>query len=82
MLFNWYSGGPYANFGGHDASRGLALFRFDLVKEVYDDLSDLDSKQMESVRKWEEQFNGIVGPCLSLNISCTFICVYIITKRV
>lgn len=49
-------GGPYSTFAGHDASRALAFFQADLVKEEYDDLSDLDSRQMESVREWEEQF--------------------------
>ncbi|CAL8137258.1 unnamed protein product [Orchesella dallaii] len=49
-------GGPYSPFAGHDASRALAFFQADLVKEEYDDLSDLDSRQMESVREWEEQF--------------------------
>jgi len=49
-------GGPYSAFAGHDASRALAFFSTDLVKNEYDDLSDLDSRQMESVREWEEQF--------------------------
>jgi len=48
--------GPYSAFAGHDASRALAFFSTDLVKDEYDDLSDLDSRQMESVREWEEQF--------------------------
>lgn len=48
-------GGPYSSFAGHDASRALALFQTDLVKEEYDDLSDLNSVQMESIREWEAQ---------------------------
>jgi membrane-associated progesterone receptor component len=52
------TGGPYSSFAGHDASRALAMFQTDLVKEEYDDLSDLDSRQMESVREWEAQLQG------------------------
>jgi len=48
-------GGPYSSFAGHDASRALAMFQTDLVKEEYDDLSDLNSHQMESVKEWELQ---------------------------
>ena len=51
-------GGPYAAFGGHDASRGLATFTADssTVKDVYDDISDLNSMQLDSLREWEMQF--------------------------
>lgn len=50
-------GGPYAAFGGRDASRGLATFSVTSSdKEEYDDLSDLNSMEMESVREWEMQF--------------------------
>jgi len=48
-------GGPYSSFAGHDASRALAMFQTDLVKDEYDDLSDLNSMQMESVKEWEAQ---------------------------
>lgn len=56
--FHYLLGGPYSSFAGHDASRALAMFQTDLVKEEYDDLSDLDSAQMESVREWGEQLAG------------------------
>ncbi|KAJ1530319.1 hypothetical protein ONE63_005235 [Megalurothrips usitatus] len=49
-------GGPYAAFGGRDASRGLATFSVSCEKEGYDDLSDLNPQEMESVREWEMQF--------------------------
>lgn len=50
-------GGPYAAFGGRDASRGLATFNVTSSDtEEYDDLSDLDTMEMESVREWEMQF--------------------------
>lgn len=50
-------GGPYAAFGGRDASRGLATFSVTSNdKEEYDDLSDLTQMEMESVREWEMQF--------------------------
>jgi len=48
-------GGAYASFAGHDASRALAMFQTDLVKDEHDDLSDLTGVQMESVREWEVQ---------------------------
>lgn len=52
-------GGPYAAFGGRDASRGLATFSVTASeKEDYDDLSDLTPVEMESVREWEMQFKG------------------------
>lgn len=52
------AGGPYAAFGGRDASRGLATFQVGPGKDEYDDLSDLNSTEMDSVREWEMQFTG------------------------
>lgn len=49
-------GGPYAAFGGRDASRGLATFSVAAPNEGYDDLSDLNTMEMDSVREWEAQF--------------------------
>lgn len=50
-------GGPYAAFGGRDASRGLATFSVTSSdKPEYDDLSDLSPLEMESVLEWEAQF--------------------------
>jgi membrane-associated progesterone receptor component len=45
-------------FGGHDASRGLATFSVHGTKDEYDDLSDLNTMEMDSVREWEMQFRG------------------------
>ena len=51
-------GGPYAAFGGRDASRALATFAIEdkMFKDTHDDLSDLTPSQMESVKEWEMQF--------------------------
>ena len=58
-LFTYcFSGGPYSAFGGRDASRGLAKFTVDITDNDYDDLSDLNAMEMESVREWEMQFKG------------------------
>jgi len=50
--------GPYSTFAGRDASRSLATFSIDAscIKEEYDDLSDLNSMQMDQVQEWELQF--------------------------
>ncbi|XP_072386500.1 membrane-associated progesterone receptor component 1 [Diabrotica undecimpunctata] len=50
-------GGPYAPFGGRDASRGLATFEVNAVTETYDDLSDLSTMEMDSIKEWESQFH-------------------------
>ncbi|KAG1673142.1 Membrane-associated progesterone receptor component 2 [Nymphon striatum] len=49
-------GGPYSMFAGRDASRSLATFSVENVKEDYDDLSDLNTEQMNGIREWEQQF--------------------------
>ncbi|XP_071846712.1 membrane-associated progesterone receptor component 1-like [Apostichopus japonicus] len=50
--------GPYGIFGGHDASRALATFSLDKdsLPEEFDDLTNLNPEQMESVREWQMQF--------------------------
>ncbi|KNG84980.1 DNA damage response protein (Dap1) [Aspergillus nomiae NRRL 13137] len=60
---NFYGpGGPYENFAGRDASRGLACQSFDeemLTKDLkapLDDLKGLDADAMENLQSWEERF--------------------------
>jgi len=60
---NFYGpGGPYENFAGRDASRGLAHGSFDeemLTKDLdgpLDALADLDKDQLEALQGWEERF--------------------------
>lgn len=48
--------GPYANLAGRDATRALALFAVDAVKDEWDDYSDLLVSQMATVTEWLEQF--------------------------
>ncbi|PHZ15625.1 cytochrome b5 [Rhizopus microsporus ATCC 52813] len=53
--------GPYANFAGRDASRGLAKNSFDLdmltdPNEAIDKLEDLSADEWESLREWEQHF--------------------------
>lgn len=55
-----FAGGAYSIFAGRDASRGLATFALDssAVKDTYDDLTDLSTSQMDTVKDWEQQFQG------------------------
>jgi len=60
---NFYGpGGPYENFAGRDASRGLACGSFDaemLTKDLQGPLDTLDglgAEEMEALRGWEERF--------------------------
>jgi membrane-associated progesterone receptor component len=60
---NFYGpNGPYANFAGRDASRGLACGSFDpsmLTEDLQgplDTLEDLTPDQLEALRGWEERF--------------------------
>ncbi|KAH3902365.1 Dap1p SCDLUD_002185 [Saccharomycodes ludwigii] len=53
--------GPYNNFAGSDASRGLALNSFDSENirewdQPIDDLSDLSPAQRKSLEDWEAHF--------------------------
>ncbi|RUO95366.1 cytochrome b5-like heme/steroid binding domain-containing protein [Jimgerdemannia flammicorona] len=55
--------GPYGNFGGRDASRGLAKGSFDLdmltdVDKPIDKLEDLARDEWEALREWEAHFAG------------------------
>ena len=73
---NFYGpGGPYENFAGRDASRGLACGSFDedmLTKDLegpLDDLNGLGDEEMESLKGWEERFQEkylIVGNLVSM----------------
>lgn len=60
---NFYGpNGPYANFAGRDASRGLASGSFDasmLTEDLQgplDDLKDLSPDQVEALTGWEQRF--------------------------
>ena len=62
---NFYGpGGPYANFAGRDASRGLACGSFDeemLTKDLdgpLDTLSDLGRDEIDALQGWEERFES------------------------
>ncbi|RDL42189.1 Cytochrome b5-like heme binding protein [Venustampulla echinocandica] len=60
---NFYGpGGPYENFAGRDATRGLACGSFDedmLTKDLQgplDKLEGLGDEELEALRGWEERF--------------------------
>lgn len=60
---NFYGpGGPYENFAGRDASRGLACGSFDeemLTKDLdgpLDGLEGLGASELDALRGWEERF--------------------------
>lgn len=60
--------GPYSNFAGHDASRGLALNSFEIENvrrwdEPIDDLNDLTELELKSLGNWENMFKGKY-PCV------------------
>ena len=64
---NFYGpGGPYENFAGRDASRGLACGSFDedmLTKDLsgpLDDLSGLGQDEMQALQDWEDRFTGML----------------------
>ncbi|KAK9761568.1 Dihydrodipicolinate synthase [Basidiobolus ranarum] len=54
--------GPYGNFAGRDASRGLAKHSFDedmltSLEEPIDTLSDLNVEELESLKGWDDMFS-------------------------
>ncbi|RCI14306.1 hypothetical protein L249_5937 [Ophiocordyceps polyrhachis-furcata BCC 54312] len=68
--------GPYANFAGRDASRGLALGSFDpdvLTDDLdgpLDTLHDLDASELDALAGWEERFSDkyhVVGRLVSVD---------------
>ncbi|CAM1507424.1 Fc.00g070650.m01.CDS01 [Cosmosporella sp. VM-42] len=73
---NFYGpGGPYANFAGRDASRGLACGSFDedmLTKDLdgpLDTLEGLGPDETEALEGWEQRFTekyDIVGKLVSV----------------
>ncbi|KAH6880133.1 cytochrome b5-like heme/steroid binding domain-containing protein [Thelonectria olida] len=73
---NFYGpGGPYSNFAGRDASRGLACGSFDedmLTKDLdgpLDKCADLTPDQVEAVEGWEQRFlekYEVVGKLVSV----------------
>lgn len=73
---NFYGpGGPYQNFAGRDASRGLACGSFDEEMLTKDLLAELDllgglgPEEMDALAGWEERFNEkylVVGRLVSV----------------
>lgn len=49
--------GPYSTFAGRDATRALATFDVNAVKEDYDDHSGLTPSQRASVEEWQIQLS-------------------------
>lgn len=73
---NFYGpGGPYENFAGRDATRGLACGSFDedmLTKDLegpLDDLKGLGDEEMQALHDWEDRFTEkylVVGKLVSV----------------
>lgn len=68
-------GGPYENFAGRDATRGLAKGSFDremLTEDLdapLDNLEGLGAEDMETLSGWEESFSGnypVIGKLVSV----------------
>lgn len=68
-------GGPYENFAGHDASRGLAKNSFDPemitpIDQPIDKLEDLDREEVQSLDQWYTHFENKYPVCGELvNVS-------------
>lgn len=68
-------GGPYENFAGRDASRGLAKNTFDVdvitpLDQPIDKLTNLTADEIESLDNWEEHFETkykVVGTLHNVN---------------
>ncbi|PWN53491.1 cytochrome b5 [Violaceomyces palustris] len=64
---NFYGpGGPYGNFAGRDASRGMAKQSFDLemltpLDREIDTLEDLTPMEVSNMKEWEGHFTGKYG---------------------
>ncbi|EST07956.1 Cytochrome b5-like heme/steroid binding domain protein [Kalmanozyma brasiliensis GHG001] len=73
---NFYGpGGPYGNFAGRDASRGMAKQSFDLdmltpLDRPIDALEDLTPSEVKNMKEWQAHFTGkygIVGELIDEN---------------
>jgi membrane-associated progesterone receptor component len=76
---NFYGpGGPYENFAGRDATRGLACQSFDesmLTKDLdgpLDDIGDLGEGEKENLRGWVERFDEKVRATARLRMNQYF----------
>ncbi|KAK9455996.1 cytochrome b5-like heme/steroid binding domain-containing protein [Dipodascopsis uninucleata] len=61
-------GGPYSNFAGRDASRGLAKGSFDddmltPIDQSIDELKDLTEEELGSLNEWASHFAGKYIAC-------------------
>lgn len=77
---NFYGpGGPYENFAGRDATRGLACQSFDeemLTKDLdgpLDDCSDLGAAELENLQGWVERFDEKVSQSRASGIGGTVV---------
>ncbi|KNZ50866.1 hypothetical protein VP01_41g2 [Puccinia sorghi] len=69
--------GPYGNFAGRDASRGLAKQSFDqdmltAVDSKIDTLEDLNDEERENLKGWEDLFKAKYIACGSVTKSFCF----------
>ena len=60
----------YGCFAGRDATRAFATFDTKLIKDDYDDLSDLQPSDLEDALEWESRLRGALiqrATCRALN---------------
>merc|ERR1712070_235051 len=51
-----HGGGPYSGFAGRDPTRGLATMAVGLASDEWDDTSDLEEHERQTMLEWKDKF--------------------------